>query len=97
MIVCLVLTITGEKRLLFLDDTLVTLFFIEGNGGTCMLCTELLTVKHILLFCSDFVETKDQYFRAQSLKVLFKEISLDYYTIQYLYFSIYLSIIYISM
>ena len=62
-----------------------------------MLCTELLTVEHILLFCSDFVETKDQYFRVHSLKVLFKEISLDCYTIQYLYFSIYLSIIYFSM
>lgn len=62
-----------------------------------MQCTELLTVEYILLFCSDFVETKDQYFRAQALKVLFKEISLDYYTIQYLYFSIYLSIIYFSM
>ena len=40
-------------------------------------CNERLSIEHILITCSDFMETKESYFTAQSLRVLFQEMSLE--------------------
>ena len=41
----------------------------------CIGCDELLTVKHISLTCSDLIGIRQSHFSAQSLRVLFQEIS----------------------
>ena len=41
----------------------------------CIGCDELLTIKHILLTCSDLIQIRETHFTAQSLRVLFQEIS----------------------
>ena len=41
----------------------------------CSGCDELLTIKHILLTCSDLTEIRQSPFTAQSLRELFQEIS----------------------
>ena len=38
----------------------------------CIGCDELLTIVHILLTCSDFVEIRESHFTAKSLRVLFQ-------------------------
>ena len=38
-------------------------------------CDELLTIEHILLACSDLIEIRESHSTAQSLCVLFQEIS----------------------
>ena len=44
----------------------------------CIPCDELLTVELVLLFCSDLIEgLKKKHFTARSLRMLFKDISLD--------------------
>ena len=40
----------------------------------CIGCDELLTIKHILLTCSDLIEIRQSHFTAQSLLELFQEI-----------------------
>ena len=35
---------------------------------------QLLTIKHILLTCSDLIEIRKSHFTAQSLRMLFQEI-----------------------
>ena len=41
----------------------------------CIGCDELLTIKHILLTCSDLIQIRESHFTAQPLRVLFQEIS----------------------
>ena len=41
----------------------------------CIGCDKRLTIEHILLTCSDFIEKRDSHFTAQSLRMLFKDIS----------------------
>ena len=41
----------------------------------CIGCDELLTIEHILLTCSYFIEIRQSHFTDQSLRVLFQEIS----------------------
>ena len=36
----------------------------------CISCDELLTIEHILLTCSGFIEIRQSHFTAQSLRVL---------------------------
>ena len=43
----------------------------------CFGCDQHLTIKHILLTCSDFIEMRESHFTAQSLRVLFQDISLE--------------------
>ena len=37
-------------------------------------CDQHLTVKHILLTCSDFIEMRESHFTAKSLRMLFQDI-----------------------
>ena len=41
----------------------------------CIGCDELLTIQHILLTGSSFIEIRKSHFTAQSLRELFQEIS----------------------
>ena len=43
----------------------------------CIGCDERLTIEHILLTCSDLIKIRESHFTAQSLRVLFQEISTD--------------------
>ena len=45
----------------------------------CIGCDELLTTEHILLTCSDFIETRESHYSAQSLHILFQGISWENY------------------
>ena len=38
-------------------------------------CDECLTIEHILLTCSDFIEIRESHFTAKSLRMLFQDIS----------------------
>ena len=40
-------------------------------------CNERLSVEHILITCSDFIETRESHFTVQSVRVLFQEVSLE--------------------
>ena len=41
----------------------------------CIGCDKPLTIEHILLTCSDFIETRERHFTAKSLRMLFQNIS----------------------
>ena len=41
----------------------------------CIGCDECLTIEHILLTCSDFIEIRESHFTAKSLRLLFQDIS----------------------
>ena len=41
----------------------------------CIGCDEHLTIEHVLLTCSDLTEIRESHFTAQSLHVLFQDIS----------------------
>ena len=40
----------------------------------CIGCDKRLTVEHILLTCSDFIEIRESHFTAKSLHMLFQDI-----------------------
>ena len=40
----------------------------------CIRCDKRLTVEHILLTCSDFIEIRESHFTAKSLRMLFQDI-----------------------
>ena len=51
-------------------------FLLKGQElPACIGCDELLTNEHILLTSSDLIEIRESHFTAQSLHVLFQEIS----------------------
>ena len=51
-------------------------FILKGEETpVCIGCDELLNIEHILLTCSDLIEIRESHFTAQSLRVLFQEIS----------------------
>ena len=41
----------------------------------CIGCDKRLTIEHILLTCSDFIEIRQSHFTVKSLRMLFKDIS----------------------
>ena len=43
----------------------------------CVPCDELLAIRHSLLHCSDLFDERDHFLTANSLKVLFRIVSLD--------------------
>ena len=55
-------------------------FLLKGEEAPmCVGCDERLTIKHILLTCSDFIEVRESHFTAQSLRVLFEETATVFY------------------
>ena len=41
----------------------------------CIGCDKRLTMEHILLTCSDFIEIRERHFTAKSLRMWFQDIS----------------------
>ena len=53
-------------------------FLLKGEEPPmCIGCDECLTIEHIWIICLDFIETREKHFTAQSLRVLFQEVSLE--------------------
>ena len=53
-------------------------FLMKGEEPpVCIVCDERLTIKHILLTCSDFTDTRESCFTSQSLHFLFQDISWE--------------------
>ena len=53
-------------------------FLLKGEEPPmCIGCDERLTTEHILITCSDFTEMRERHFPAQSLRVLFLDISTE--------------------
>ena len=53
-------------------------FLLKGEEPpVCIGCDQHLTIEYILLTCSDFIEMRESHFTAQSLRVLFQDISLE--------------------
>ncbi len=51
-------------------------FLLKGEEPPmCIGCDQHLTIEHILLTCSDFIEMRESHFTAQSLRMLFQDIS----------------------
>ena len=51
-------------------------FLLKGEEPpVCIRCDKRLTLEHILLTCSDFIEIRESHFTAQSLRMLFQDIS----------------------
>ena len=50
-------------------------FLLKGEEPPmCIGCDKRLTIEHILLICSDFIEIRESHFTAKSLHMLFKDI-----------------------
>ena len=51
-------------------------FLLKGEKPPmCIGCDKRLTIEHILLTCSDFIEMRDSHLTAKSLHMLFQDIS----------------------
>ena len=51
-------------------------FLLKGEElPMCIGCDKRLTIEHILLTCSDFIEIRESHFTGKSLRMLFKDIS----------------------
>ena len=79
---CIVCPRTNRKEetvivRLHIGHSLIThSFLLKGEEPPmCIGCDKRLTIKHISLTCSDFIEMKGSHFTAQSLHMLFQDIS----------------------
>ena len=51
-------------------------FLLKGEEPPmCIGCDKRLTIEHILLTCSDFIEIRESHFTAKSLRILSEDIS----------------------
>ena len=51
-------------------------FLLKGEEPpVCIRCDKCLTIEHILLSCSDFIEIRESHFTAKLLRMLFQDIS----------------------
>ena len=51
-------------------------FLLKGEEPPMFIgCDKRLTIEHILLTCSDFIDIRESHFTAKSLRMLFKDIS----------------------
>ena len=51
-------------------------FLLKGKEPpVCIGCDKRLTIEHILLACSDFIEIRESHLTAKSLRMLFQDIS----------------------
>ena len=82
---CIVCPRTNRKeetvmaRLLNGHSFITHSFLLKGEEPqVCIVCNKRLTIEHILLTCSDFIEIRGSHFTAQSLRMLFQDISPDF-------------------
>ena len=55
-------------------------FLLKGEEPpVCIGCDKRLTTERILLTSSDFIEIRESYFTAKSLRMLFKDISPEFF------------------
>ena len=55
-------------------------FLLKGEEPpVCIGCDKRLTIEHILLTCLDFIEIRESHFTAQSLRMLFQDISPEFF------------------
>ena len=47
----------------------------KEEAPVCVACNTVLTVKHILIECADFLEVRKKYFKQKSLYLLFRNVS----------------------
>ena len=60
------------------DGLLAHSFLLKGEKPpVCIGCDKRLTIEHILLTCSDFIEIRQSHFTAKSLRMCFKDISTE--------------------
>jgi ribonuclease HI len=53
-------------------------FLLKGEEPpVCIPCDELLTIEHMLLFCSDLIDIRERHFTAHTLRTLFRDVPLD--------------------
>ena len=53
-------------------------FLLKGEElPVCIGCDKRLIIEHILLTCSDFIEIRKRHFTAQSLRMIFRNISQE--------------------
>ena len=53
-------------------------FILKGEElPMCIGCDKRLTIGHILLTCSEFIEIRESHFKAKSLRMLFQDISSE--------------------
>ena len=52
-------------------------FLLKGEDPPFRIpCSELLSLEHLLLHCSDLTEIREKHFHANSLRILFRDVSL---------------------
>ena len=52
-------------------------FLLKGEEPPmCIRCDKRLTIEHILLTCSNFIEIRESHFTGKSLRMLFQDIHL---------------------
>ena len=52
-------------------------FLLKGDPPFCIPCKKSLSLQHVLLHCSDIIDVRKKYFHANSLRMLFRDVSLD--------------------
>ncbi len=77
---CIVCPRTNRKEetvmaRLHIGHSFITHSFLLKEPPMCIGCDKRLTIEHILLTCSDFIEIRESHFTAKSLRMLFKDIS----------------------
>ena len=66
---------TVMARLHIRHSFLTHSFLLKGEEPPmCIGCNRRLTIEHILLTCSDFIEIRESHFTAKLLRMLFKDI-----------------------
>ena len=78
---CIVCTRTNRKEeivmaRLHIGHSFLTRSFLlkSEEPPVCIRCDKRLTIEHILLTCSDFIEIRESHFTAKSLCMLFQDI-----------------------
>ena len=63
--------------LLHIGHSFITHSFLlkDEEPPMCTGCDKRLTIEHILVTCSDFIEIRESHFTAKSLRMLFQDIS----------------------
>ena len=89
---CIVCPRTNRKEetmmaQLHIGHSFITHSFLLKDEETpmCIGCDQHLTIEHILLTCSDFIEIRESHFTAKSLRMLFQDISCLLYTSDIIY------------
>ena len=69
---------TVMARLYIGHSFIIHSFLLKGEEPpVCIRCDKRLTIEHIFLTCSDFIEIRERHFTAKSLCMLFKDIPAE--------------------